>query len=558
MNTKAKIALIVKILLVLMLVPVGIVSFGAQKTSTLTNQEYRPNNTWFAYIYGQDIGFSYRSYFNQQSDWKVSDVHDSYDNARNNLISTTDFRDPVNKFGRIFSLKQGPYHWNWTDPNYPSDKNDAISKADPEGTAADNSTWSWVKNELPNNRNNAFDSEKSLSDPYAISFFNIIYHDGQNLNYRDYQISVSTENPSGGCYLLTNDNEEAQQVLWNYWFTAKAARDKDGNAADAWWHSYETRLYDANQAYNDSVAVKNNDNTGSITDISVSTDEDVVGTYKKVEGNKDYIIVGPFNISNHPYAEDKNGKVSEYSGKKEVLCKNTLVGLIDCEITIKDENNANRTYKSSESSFSICYSQNGNTQSNINTGYCSSYSNIKAPEQYEKNRVPYPGQDFYIKIASSMVKDGDYMTNLKLIARDTVALGTGVKFNQYQVKTTATLTKKETEYKCNTCGYTTTDTTKLSYNSSSKVYEHDCKNFGASGEERHHHTNSCFTWKHGYNKTSDGWKRNGVWYKCLTSDCDELYPLMRKHIIYYYNKYPIDNKKFETLGEIIKMKGRSL
>ena len=409
---------------------------------------------------------------------------------------------------------------------------------------------------------------------------------------------------SDGFYRKNNNNSFIHQSKIN---EVNSVRDINGNlygnnvVQEALTGS-QNDLWYANQAYATYKSQKDSKNI-SENEVTISFEEENVGTYKASNG---YITIGPFEVSNHCYAEDTRKNIEKYSGKDLNSYKNCLGGIVDFKITIGGQD-----YCSTNGSndFTVCYDKNGQG-SPINVNYAT--GSIKAPEQYTSWKVPYPAQPFYIKIASNKIKDGDILTNLKMTVRDTKSEGQGVYVEYSTQETNYTLKsiKENSDYykcqnsKCNatwesfdqmkkkvhvykkynsTTGEYSNEVTGDSktalepsdFGNSNYYWVHNCSNWRCVNENSmyedatgkydsaHNHESSCFTWKEAHEKvTISGatkWKkiidedRNSyLWYRCLTQDCGDLFNIMLNHIKGSKNISGWDSmskkKKCEKLG----------
>lgn len=582
MSKKAKIELIIKIVLILVFVPVGVVSWAWSETTK--------GNPFVGNFFKYNIHFGSfgTSTYNPKN--STDPITDNMQNAFDNILMGENDGDDIEaaywKFGRIFKVVHERLGYNYdaiTTRTYDGTNTTTVKNQEPAspgywygqvqlGTNADGTPIM-----SPNFSNAAKQIEnKELKDnktEYAsiISEFRIEDRDGTDIDLANTFLTKGDTNLYNVAYMLSFfnrdplaynglgigvDNGETHDWADYRYDTAQRAllwiagnpNFADPNIVETWpWHKEAYKLRLANDSYASYASIRN---AHPMNAVEVSAEKSKIHTYLTSSDSKNYIVVGPFHMSDHMYASEADGReaITYFSGKG-MENSNCLGGLIDCTITVMHSDKSTTTKKSKnmdwkvsgEKNFSICYGsiEDGNFKESSaqNTNYTAvNPGELKIPEQYTNNEVPYPNQDFYIKINADNVESGDYLSNLQFTVRDTQAIGNGKRFKYTMKERRLSLKKKSGDYQCDQCGQTFTQ----------EEFDNSL-NCEEEGGNKYH---NCLIWKDegiadsGQNfvyvqktiKGSDGnWhnakdsERNFITYRAITSS-HGLYEIIKEHL----------------------------
>jgi len=437
-NAKEKISLIAKILLVILLVPIGVTSLAKSTTGNIIE------NVWVgsqftsttAPVRFDNCGYTYTDALTELG---YPTIHPN--------TTLNKHSDILYNYARVFRFKKDCSLGGGTYSSQPP----AASGDSPETV---DGNIQYINQWWPVDLKNVWDMEFQQFGNYDVNR-NKIFDISYALSFYNLQERLNTI-PEYEKRIYQNDFEDAQETLLHY-------TDESDTVTNV--------LYYANEAYSNAKKIKD---SHPISGLTLTVDENEVGSDYK-DG---YFIVGPFEISDHAYAA--NLFIDDYSGADITGdYKQTIVGLTSTKITIKHANGITNSYATSSNSlapnyFYICYDDEGGGTA-TNTGYCENYENISVPVQYTSNKVPYPNQKFYVKIDESLVSDGSYLTNITLTARDTISDGNGQYFTATNnvVQWTKQTQMQCSGSKCNVCN----DVFLCYSNTNDHNDEHDCSEY---------------------------------------------------------------------------------
>lgn len=450
MNTKAKIILILKILLILIFVPVGVSSLAGEMLEASLDAKWKrtEDHDTFTGTKGPKV-------IEQYGEVK------SYDEVLNYLSNSNNNQyNILNGQSRVFNLFKGMT----VGRGEASDFTEGCTSYTKTTQILDH----WMPHQLTSVQQYSCESNNTVwkgkpifyNIAYAISFFKSC----TNHTVENGIVTGDTGNHSTSkCY----EHEQAQQAIWK---CINGTNESDTG----------TILWEANQAYVDAEKIKQEH---KIKDIELTKGEKIESYLTE---DKKYVVVGPFHISDHAYAYHEAYNL-----------ENIYVGLDKCEIEVNGETLTNY----GDAYYSICYDKQGKIQYKEgqenpeiqNTDYIGDFGFLAIPDSYKKNRVPFPNNEFYIRILKSKLEPGDELTKVTLTAKDIIAEGNGsVLLSRKQETLNRWEPAHNTTGNCNNCGATVI--IECSSCSGEKTTPHECGKYKCGIEDETNNSGD-FLWK---------------------------------------------------------------